>query len=335
MRLLVFAHRGEAQTFLKELSLKSHPKMNDLYISEEIAILLCSEGLLSSVSKLSFALGKLENCHDVINFGICGALESSIELGSIHRARTIYAENEFKSYSQNEHDSIDLITAKSRALTSAQAEKLNVVAQLVDREAWGLAHVCKEYGVDFQAIKLVSDHITDAEICQLIKDQAEVYSDKLYDYYQRELNQNKEAQSEVAAKIFSHPEFYFTVSQKRQFNNLLSALSQKEGLNEEDLELDQFIQLDLLPKQRAKLLCDWMTKRLYPFKSMVQEKLEELTSEMKTYGAEFKFDKNLEKSSYQFQVLIESEQAQNHMGDLLKKFPWDKFEKIMKGDFNV
>lgn len=332
MKLLVFAHRGEAQTFLKELEVKSHPQMNDLYIGEEIAILLCGEGHINSLAKLSYTLGKLPECTEVINLGICGALNTDINLHSIHEVRTIYAEDEFKSYSLSDSN-IDIITSKSRALKSEQAKKLGNIADLVDREAWSLAHICKELAIPFRAIKMVSDHITDAEVCKLIKDQAEFYSDQLFEYFDN-LREAK-TKEDIEIKVFVNENFYFTLSQKRLYRNLLKAIIQKEGISEEQIDLSSFEDLEKTPKQRAKLLIDSLGKRLYPFKSIVKERLDELTHGLRHYGADFKFDKNYEKVSFQFQVTIDSEKSQFFMAENLKKFPWAEFEKIMKGDFDV
>jgi purine-nucleoside phosphorylase len=332
MRLLVFAHRGEAQTFLKELEVKSHPQMNDLYIGDDLAVLLCGEGHINSLGKLSYTLGKLPECTQVINLGICGALNPEVSLHSIHEIRTIYAEDEFKSFTLDD-SKIDIITSKHRALKLEQAKKLGNIADLVDREAWSLAHICKELGIEFKAIKMVSDHITDAEVCKLIKEQAEFYSDELYKYFCSLEDQKATLDNEV--EIFSNPDFYFTLSQKRQYKNLLSAIMQKESISENEIDLSEFSSLDKTPKERAKLLTESLARRLYPFKTIVNDKLDALTYDLRNYGATFKFDKNLEKTSFQFQVTIDSEKSQLFMAENLKKFPWDKFEKIMKGDFDV
>jgi purine-nucleoside phosphorylase len=334
MRLLVFAHRGEAQTFLKELEVKSHPQMNELYIGDNLAILLCGEGHIQSLSKLSYTLGKLPDCNEVINLGICGALNPDIPLNSIHEIRTIYAQGEFKSFSNESNKAdIDIITSKDRALKPDQAKELAVFADLVDREAWSLAHISKDLGIDFRAIKMVSDHITDAEVCQLIKEKAEVYSDILFDHY-KSLESSTMSEEEQCL-VFSNPNFYFTVSQKRQYANLLRAIIQKEDISESEIDLSNIESLDKTPKQRAKLLCDHLNKRLYPFKTKVQEHLDEITNDLRKFGAEFKFDKSLEKTSFQFLVRIDSEKSQIHMSETLKKFPWQRFEKIMKGEFDV
>ena len=339
MKLLVFAHRGEAQTFLKYLDVKSVKDMNDLYIGDEVSVLLCGEGILQASCKLSFALGKLTNRPEVINMGICGALDQDVPLNSIHHIRTIYAEDEFKSFSSEEHTKIDLITAKKRALNLDDSNKLSIISQLVDREAWGLAHTCKELGASFKAIKLVSDHITDAEVCKMIKDQSDVFSDMLFEHYQELVTKSEEegegAEDIEYMEIFSNKDFYLTVSQKRQYKNLIKAIITKEGITEKQIELSEFTSLDKTPKERTKLLLSSLNRRLFPFKTKIQDRLESLTNEMKFNGADFKFDKNFEKVSFNFSAHIDSEKAKDHMSELLKKFSWSDFEKVMKGELDV
>ena len=60
MLLFVFAHRGEAQTFISKLKLKSIDDRGNLYGNSEILLLLAGEGIYSVMVRLPYVLGKYE-----------------------------------------------------------------------------------------------------------------------------------------------------------------------------------------------------------------------------------------------------------------------------------
>lgn len=337
MKLLVFAHRGEAQIFLKSYDCKAHKRLKELYIGDDLAILITGEGIYSSINKLSFAIALIDNCSQVINLGICGALNKEVPLSSNHIIRTIYAEDEFKSYTFNQEASIDLITSKTRVLNESKALELSHFADLVDREAWAYAYVAKEYNLPFVALKHVSDHITDAEVCKIIREKSEFYSNSLYEFFLETITD--ENQEMAMHKIFSHPELHLTLSQKREYINYIQALSGKLGLSEDDIlercHFENIIKQELTGKNKTRLILSALHDLLYPFKTKVQTQLDDLTRDLKKFGADFKFDRNLEKVSFNFNAFIDSEAAKDQMAENLKRFPWQDFEKIMQGDIDV
>ena len=69
MILLSFAHRGEAQTFIKKIQgLKSINAICPLYQSNEskVMIAITGEGIFNAISNVSYILGKYSNIDQVI-----------------------------------------------------------------------------------------------------------------------------------------------------------------------------------------------------------------------------------------------------------------------------
>ncbi len=345
MDLLVFAHRGEAMTFLKELELKSNSQYNDLYQNGDTLLLITKEGPHEVLVKLSYALGLFPNIKRIINLGICGSLNKEIELESIHKPRTIYKENEFKSFQCNSNenkDSVDLITTEKRILTEDDASALKNFATLVDREAHAVAQVAKTFNKTFEVYKLVSDHITDAKFCERIKENAQLYSDKLYDFYDKNIqSSSSKAEQNSELEILRDSDFYFSVSQRRIFNNLYKSLLKKSTINNEQ-DFTRVLSIEDIksreektPKERTSLLINNMSHALYPFRTKVQDSLNELTSELRTYDCKFKYDKDLDKKSFKFEAYIDSEEKRDLVVRTLKNFSWQRFSQIMDGQIDV
>ncbi|EQC46558.1 phosphorylase [Bacteriovorax sp. Seq25_V] len=340
MKLLVFAHRGEAQIFLKNIPLKSHPRLNELYIGENESLLIVGEGIFDSMSKLSFALGLLTSVEEIINIGICGALTPSIELGSIHEVAHVYCEDEFKSFpcSSLSKSSTNCITAKERVLTTSKAGELNNIAPLVDRELWALCKVAKDFGRSIRSIKLVSDHIKEAAICEYIKENAEDYSDKLFHHYLTHFKDSSEELLSSNYKVFEDKNFYFTVSLKRSITNLIDSLLNKyPNLTEDtllqDIKVEEIKSQDLLPKMRAKELEDSLKRKLYPLKYKINKALEDLKREINTQDMVIKFDESLERPGLNLSAQISSKEDFQIKMNRLEKFNWAKLNEIFEGKF--
>ena len=165
MRLLVFAHRGEAQTFLKAGKWDSiQAPYQGLYKSEHEYLLITGEGPQNATEKTAYALGSNQEIKEVINLGIAGALDKSLELDRIYQIRTCYAQQAdsplFKSYTTDEYkEYIDCITTHERIISETSADKLRPFAQVVDREAWAIASVASLLNkkLRYSIIYLISD----------------------------------------------------------------------------------------------------------------------------------------------------------------------------------
>ena len=69
IRILTFAHRGEAQVFLKKESFRLMPEIqSDIYFNGNDYLVITGEGLYCSASKLSFLIGYIKSSNHFIFF---------------------------------------------------------------------------------------------------------------------------------------------------------------------------------------------------------------------------------------------------------------------------
>ncbi|MEE3078748.1 MAG: hypothetical protein VX341_05375 [Bdellovibrionota bacterium] len=338
MELLVFAHRGEAQTFLKEMPFKSHETFKDLYHHEDLLLLITKEGHQEVLTKLSYTLGLFPKVKLITNMGICGSFSTDLKISEIITPRTIYMEDEFKSYPCSSDSKVDLITTKKRVLSKENSKVLSSIATLVDREAYAVSMCAKTFQKDLKVFKMISDHIDEAEFCERIKENAEFYSDKLFSFYIDK--RSKEQISTQELKIFSDQRFYFSVSQKRIYQGLMKALLEKYEKSEaqllEELETEKLaLSENKTPKEKSSKLIKRLQIKLYPFRTQVETALENLTGELRKYDSKFKFDKDLDKKSFKFEAFIDSEEKKKLVTRTLEKFDFKKFSDIMDGKLDV
>lgn len=339
MDLLIFAHRGEAQSFLKELALKSHSQFNNLYLGEGLALLITGEGYFNVISSLARALGILgEQVSTITNLGICAAFDESIKVGEICSIRTVYGQSEFKSFQTHTQNSgLDIITAKERILDLELAQELKCFAPLADREAWAIGFVAKQAGINFNCYKLISDHVSDAPICEYIKELALDYSSDLLRFYLniKEIGM-QDLRLENPFPFKEDPNFYFTVSMEREVSNLVKQLSVKNEWSLEEIknhnEVVKLKALDTTPKKKGQALRDLLKEMLYPTRTKIIEQLSHFISESGFKNGELAFDPSLEKLSLNLKSTIKDEKQLLHLSQKLSRVDWQKFEKIMNGE---
>ena len=345
MRLLVFAHRAEAATFLKQGNFKSiESSTQSLYKNNEDYLLICSEGVLSALENVSTVLGELPRPpKKVLNYGIAGSLNTKVELDAIIEVRTFYAQIEetveFKSYSTLSKEKYDCITSSQRILDSLKAHKLSCFAQLVDREGWAIARACSNSNVEFSSYKLISDmaleHNEDSPVCEIVKENAEIYSDKLWRHFSS-LETN--TFQEESLLIDQNKALYFTVSQYRNYKSLLSSLLTKFSTEKELLlacSIDEIALLNMTEKQRAQRLIDKMRELQSPFNHKLSNELELVISPLKKAQMQVKLSKDYENDSFTISATIHNEMDLVQASHALKKFDYKKYISLLRGNFDV
>lgn len=186
MKLLTFAHHGEAQHFLRNDDFRPVKfQFDGLFKNEKNYLLLTGEGLETTHKRIESVLKNIENeISEVINFGIAGALVEDIELDSIHYVKQIKKENEIKNYQiQNTKKGLDCISALHRVQDINYRNRLKSEAQIVDCELWAIADVCSIYKLPVFSIKLISDYAGQATDTKRIIQKAKKYSKNLYEFY--------------------------------------------------------------------------------------------------------------------------------------------------------
>lgn len=333
-KLLIFAHRGEAKPFLSHFNFKQVPKVEGLYESEVHFLLITGEGPWKAGPKLAFVLGKFE-IEEAINLGIAGSLRDEVQLESIIGIRNVYLEQnsqiEFASHALSV-TGLDLVTCHSRVLDSKQADFLDAFAPLVDRELWALAQSAKLAEVKLTAFKLISDIVGQTEVCERVKEKAEVYSEKLLEFY---LNIDIKKTASLLPKTSQNWEgFHFTVSLENKREKLLQSLSIKFGDLEKALMvigIDSFRNKEILPKKRAILLVEKMQNLLNPIQKELNASLEELSLELKQAGAQVKFPRELERPHFSLSAHIESPEDIAALSKAISSFDYSKLINLIEG----
>lgn len=345
MRLIVFAHRAEAATFLKQGEFKSlESKTGTLYCNSKDYLLICGEGIYSALESVSTAIGEIgSNINEVINYGIAGSLSPKAELSKIYEIRTFYAhdktEVEFKSYSSSATNELDCITSSTRVLDSEFATHLSCFSHIVDREAWAIARAATNSNLSIKAFKLISDNAltnsSETPICEFIKESAEIYSDQMWKHFQSLENKTEEVLDLEISKV---RELYLTVSQFRNYKNLLSSLLSKYPDESEVLkacDLKEIIELKLTEKQRSQKLLEKMREIQSPFNHKLSKELEEILKPLKKVQIAVKLSKDYENDTFNIQASIRNEVELQLISNALKRFDYTKYKEVLRGNLDV
>ena len=345
LKLLTFAHRGEAQTFIRELKLKAVPFAFDgLYRNSDLLLLLTGEGPQRATERTSAVLGAYyDEIEQVINLGVCATLSSHININQIVSIRTIYREAdqkmEFKSFTtQDDQACTDIITSHQRVLDIKYAGFLQSFAPLVDRELWAIASSAQNFHIPCYSYKLISDNalIENKEICQVVKDMAEEFSDKLFKHFNSVYQQEEKEIDEFS--IFSNKSFYFTVSQKRKYITIMKGLIIRKESEDDILKkinIKDIEKIDTLPKQRAAIVIEKIFSILNPFNTRLEKKISKLTSPLIEANCQIKFTKDYEDNNFNIIARIEHPNNISKLKRSLDNFEYQKLIDVLSGEDDV
>ncbi len=332
--LLLFAHNGEAQSFLKSKKFKGLNFPFDFaYESDDSFLIIAGEGTESALAKCSLFLGAFyKQISNAYNFGVCGSLDKNLKIDSVVQIRTIYRQKEtskmeFKSF--HCEGTLDIISTEDRILDEEEAKKLINFAPLVDRESWAMAYACKLFKIKFKSFKLISDYANSSEVCHIVKDKAAFYSDLLLNNYKsftKEIESSHTNQNE----LFINPNFYFSTTQKRLLNNYLKTLNLKTS----DLKLKPYEIIDTSPKNRTKKLLADLHLKLNPFMQQVYVKLETQLKIAKKNNLLFSFDKDLESESFKIAKEISNKRDLEIFIENLNTLPYEDIINTLRGNIN-
>lgn|GEM_PF-6551636 len=197
-RLFIFAHRGEAQSFIKKghftllhtpsgTASGTHPSSapffeERLYTNQQDLLFLCGEGPRSALMLTAQLLGHLEALlllpEQIINAGTAGYLSPEKphwRYGDVVLIRTVFGHDGryplFHTYTTKTGTEkmagqfSDCVTSESRVRAGILEEeklarKLASLALVVDREAHALATVAKQFKIPFNSFKVISDSMS-------------------------------------------------------------------------------------------------------------------------------------------------------------------------------
>lgn len=316
--LLTFAYPKEAQCFIE----------NPL---PDVDILITNEGLTSTLFHVTKALTK-NDYSKVINFGIAGGLTNDLKLNQIFPVKTIYAQNEFKSF-QTKLEGENLISAQDRIKTQNQKSLLSFHASIVDREAWAIAFACDKFNIDFECYKLISDFSDETLACDLIVEQAFHYSQLLYNYYQS-LNSTSSQKTH-----FITNDYYTTYSQKNQINNLLNKLSIKLNLDAlvifKNLDHEHIKAKSSISKEQTKYLIQELQLLLNPWMANFEIALKKEIQKYSGQGIQIEIDPNYEKANIDLILKLKSQQDLKKSLSRLQDTNLEELFALLNGEDDV
>lgn len=340
--LLTFAHRGEAQAFLRQRQFRSRAFFFDgIYESDRELLLLTGEGLQSTTERLAAVCGAFrEEIGCVINLGIAGSLVPHCLPGKIYPVRTAYGfrggQVQFKSYTGSDPGAeIDCISADQRILQADEAARLSHFAALVDRELWAAAAVCALFNLPFLAYKLVSDRAGEGEFCANIREQAGRFSEQLLQYYEA---LSLPAAEPPAAHTGSLPEeFYLTTSQQRRLRTVLQHLKIKYPESDGQLlakaGMASILEMDINPKKRTTLLLENLDALLNPFNTRLRARLDALCRPLAEANCRVQFSRDYEDDRLELNALIEHPRHLEKLRRALASFDYDQVIRTLNGEW--
>lgn len=350
MKLLTFAHRGEAQAFLSAENYRPVEFIFDgLLKSDDHFLLITGEGVQSTSEKTIATLTRFgEEIDEVVNLGVAGSLNEKIKKYDLVWVRTAFAHHaeklEFKSFTSGSGKAAsDCMTAFARVLNHEEKKKLSLFADLVDRELWAAASAAHLFRKPFRSLKIVSDEMKkeDTDICKFVKEEAPLYSQKLLEEF-RAKEGKAEAEmikSPVDEMSFStDKDFYFTVSQERKLLSTIEGLRLR-GTTEEMLLKDDFVKNlkaeELLPKERTRLLLQFLSEKLNPVSKKIRESIEDSLTPLKDARIQVSYDNDFEEAWLNLSVRIQSSRDLEKVKNSLKIFSYEDFKKVLDGHFDV
>lgn len=270
MRLLIFAHRGEAQVSLKRESYKPRSFYFDgLCENGKDLLLITGEGLQKTTEKVAAVCASYrEKISQIINLGIAGSLSPELTLGEIYSVRTVYKEDGFHSFTTPESSRFDCISACRRVLNDEKAAKLGCFAQIVDRELWAIGSCASLFKIPFRSYKLITDHAGSQTSCFDLKEHAPYFSGKIYDYFYRNLKSEKKDVIPSEKKVEIPEGFYASVSQYQKLENLTRKLALKWHVGPDQIlervDLETLKKEEKHSKKRTTLLLKLLNQKLTP-----------------------------------------------------------------------
>lgn len=199
MKLLTFAHKGEAREFIK----RKHTIPVEFYFdgvfrdAEEI-LLITGEGIQSTTERLTAVCTYFgQKIDSVLNLGIAGSLVNDLQINQLYgvhniHIETLYPDNTKVFTTTDQNSKYNCISSLYPVLNDSYARRLADIAEMVDRELWACGSVCKLFKLPLKSYKLISDRAGSDSSPQKIKSRTDEFSKHLFDFYKKlDLNQRK------------------------------------------------------------------------------------------------------------------------------------------------
>jgi hypothetical protein len=334
MQLITMAHLGEAQGVIDYYQLQ---RLNSqLYENQELTCLITGEGPFEAAIKTSAQLAR-GSYKRVLNVGIAGALESSLLVGEFYPIRGLYLVNqgrpEFKSFKAQDQG-LDCLTSFERILSPQRARILQGLGHVVEREAWGVAMAAKEAQVPFSCFKLISDQAGTLGACELTRAQAQEWAQLILKGVKSQLTLSLPSPAPLELEGF-----YFTHSTSLKLKESLKKLSLREGISTEEilqkLPLSQWREQKILPKERTRLLLEFLDHRLDPLKERLERALYEWKRPFEKNKIQLHTDPTWESKVVRVQFEVSDDQELSSILKKLEQLELDGYQRLQRGELDV
>ena len=290
----------------------------------------------------------------VVNLGVAGALDRSLDIEQVVPIRTLYGQDAFHSYTtatlKSQQAKHDLISTHERITDPDRAAFFQVIAPIVDREAYALSQVCHFWHKPFLCFKYLSDYADSANICQDVRAKSRIYSLKLYEAVIKQkllthipstplkLIHNDQDHWPVVLEKLKHLGFYFTQAQSRRGQKLMSQLSRAYDISYTQV-LDLFpMELvrtkEITPKDKTRLLLATFEGRLSPFKAKLERNMSKFVKSFQASATSFRWQEHLEAGQFELKTRIQSESQWKAFVKSVNHFNYSDFQKIVEGDLH-
>ena len=100
-------------------------------------------------------------------------------------------------------------------------------------------------------------------------------------------------------------------------------------------EVCKIKEMERLPKERARLLLDYLGEQLNPISVIIKRNIEEVLSPLRDAKINSTFDPDFEESWVNLSIKIQSSRDLEKVKNALKIFSYEDFKKIFEGNLNV
>jgi nucleoside phosphorylase len=188
MLLLSFAHKAEAQVFIR----RKHNVTVDFYFPgvfrhEDELLLITGMGIETTMQRTRKVLDYFgDDITEILNLGVAGALNRQLQINQIYGVKTVYhADNPETFMLHNPRPQINCITVNRMVDDDAVAHLLQKKAAVVDMELWGCCSIAAKYNIPVRSYKLISDYAGSDTDPGKIRQNAEEFSRHLFDFYKK------------------------------------------------------------------------------------------------------------------------------------------------------
>ena len=183
MKLIVFAHRGEARTFLNHFS---NTKLDDmLYRAENYFFLIGGEGGFKMRTRMEQTLHQYAaEIEGIWNAGVAGSLRDDLPTGEVFEIKRVVDEVSGRTLDLKfAGKGLTCVTAQKPADNDDYALCLSKLGDVVDRELYSVTSVSRHRKLPVRSIKVISDRAGDSVDKHEIISNASWFSQRLFDYF--------------------------------------------------------------------------------------------------------------------------------------------------------